>query len=448
MGLLKFIKKIRKRFCVDIIENDPKYMYFKDSVIPSLKFGDIIYAERFNNDIEKESMGEGHTSGPFIVLSFDGDKVVCAYCTSNSYAKGSFQIGEDYNLFYRAKNTYATLFKLKTIDSEAYLSKHEKSLSEMDINRIKKKLCLTSSIYTYDDFGLEKDLNINFDVQFEVGDVVRYEKQCYIIIDKKDNDNYLLIPIANYDYCYSFIDFSESKIDYTVSKEAKKNKMFYRNSIPNSQMIFVMKQYKDYIKMKNKPLVDDKKKLDRGCLLQADDGLYYVFGITGNTANSFYVRCVNIGDRAISIAGKKYMPNYGRTRDFDINGKGYAILKIATEEEMDAIKASRKNYKKVKKESNSNSKSINSKNNVGNVFVCLIDNETSRYMIYTENNNSYCVITVSSLLSGGNLEITELPKYMVKRTDNITTNELRTIKNNLLRANSSKLSKKLLNKLH
>lgn len=109
MGLLALIRKKKECFSEDTIKNDPKYRNFIDNIIPSLKFGDIIYAERFNNDIEKEWMGEGHTTGPFIVISFDGDKVVGAYCTSNPNVKGGFEIGEYYYLFSREKRSY-TLF--------------------------------------------------------------------------------------------------------------------------------------------------------------------------------------------------------------------------------------------------------------------------------------------------------------------------------------------------
>ena len=442
MSLLEFIDKIKNHFSVSSIQDDPKYKTFVDEVIPSLKFGDIVYAERFDNDIQKKQMGEGHNTGPFIVLSIDGDRIVGAFCTSNPNYKGAFQVGEYYNLFFRRKNSYATLLNSKTIDAEAFFHKHDNSLREFDKKRIMKKLCLTNSDYFYNDFCLVKKLKVDFDVEFEIGDVVYYNNYSHIIIGR-ETDQYVIIPIHNYDPRYSFVDSSVQKIDYSNAIVVDKNSLVYLNSMLESQLSVVLKNYKEHLKKKNDECKKEIKTIDRGYLLNTTDGLYYVFGVTGNMANSFAVKRVNVMDGAISIAGKKYMPSYENTRDFDMKIKNYAILSIASDEEMNQIKEAKKSYKRsIHLDSKPN------QNISGYTFVCLCDNETSRYMVYREHDDTYSVITLSSLLSGGELEMTQLPKSIVKSTKKITYDELRTIRSNLVKRNNDKMSRKLLQLLY
>lgn len=449
MGLLALIHKKKECFSEDTIKNDPKYRNFIDNIIPTLKFGDIIYAERFNNDMQKEWMGEGHTTGPFIVVSFDGDKVVGAYCTSNPNIKGGFEIGEYYYLFSRNKRSYATLLNLKTIDAEAFISKHEKRLSLTDINRLKKKICLTKTKYKYDDFCLEKDLDVDFNIEFEIGDVVSDGKNNYIIVGKTEDNKYVIIPINNYDYCYSFIDFSIAKIEYSSIKEIEKNNLIYLNSIPKSQMIIIMSKYNDYLKMKTSIINSETKKLERGCLINSTEGLYYVFGIEGNTANSFAVKKTKIIEGSISIAGKMYIPCYEKTKDFDIKLKAYDILNVASEMEMDKIKEDKKSYKKNKKEASTSKKIKHGDDSKisGELLVCLKENTSIRYIIYNEQEQAYSLIPVSPLLNG-EISTLNLPKTAVIKTNNITTEELKIIKRNLERIQSGKLAKKLLKKLY
>lgn len=445
MGLLALIKKRRECFDIDTIKNEPKYRDFVDNVIPSLKFGDIIYAERFNNEMEKEEMGEGHTTGPFIVISFDGDKVVGAYCTSNPNVKGGFEIGEYYNLFNREKRSYVSLLYSKTIDAEAYISKYEKSLSLTDINRLKKKICLTNRKYEYDDFCLKKDLNVYFDVYFEIGDVVSYEKSNYIIVDKTDN-KYVIIPINDYDSCYSFIDFSVAKIEYSNINKVEENNFIYLNSVHKSQLMIIMSQYNNYLKMKNSIMNNETKKLERGCLINGYDGLFYVFGIEGNIANSFAVKKTKLTEGTISIAGKRYIPCYEKIKDFDIKLKSYDIINVASEIEMNKIKELKKSYKKCKKETTTDNKNKYSKTD--GLVVCLKENNLIRYIIYNEEEQEYILVPVEPLLSNGEISVLNLPKSAVIKTKDLTPVEITTIEINLARVQNGKLSKRLLKKIY
>ena len=49
MGILSIFDKIKDSFGITY-SNDDKYREFVENVMPSLNFGDIIYAERFNDE--------------------------------------------------------------------------------------------------------------------------------------------------------------------------------------------------------------------------------------------------------------------------------------------------------------------------------------------------------------------------------------------------------------
>ena len=446
MKLSVLFAKIKAYFNRNKAEEDLKYKDFIENVIPSLKFGDIIYAERFNNDIEKEDMGEGHNTGPFVVISFDGDKVIGAYCTSNQCVKGGFQIGENYNLFSRDRNTYATLLRLKTIDSEAFLNIGSRNLSNSDIDRIKKKMCLTDLDIKYDDFGLEKNLDVNFNVDFEIGDVVIYSGRYYVIVEKKESTKFIIAPITGYDSRYSCIDFSQVKIDFANVKEVEMNDLFYINSIVKSQMVIIIKEYNEYIKRKSEIINSENRKLDRGCLVSLFNDLYYVYGTEGNVANSFGVKIARITGDSILIAGKRFIPCYESVKDIDIKSDSYQILGVASEEEMDEISKARKSYKKSKKEVKSNV-SVKKKKMSNELLVCLKDDKKSRYIVYDENDDMYKVISLSSLLSNHEVIIFDLPKSAFMASNNVTSTELMIIKRTLEQLHNEELSNELVKKM-
>lgn len=448
MRLLSFFTKFKKLFKKEISEDKLKYNNFVENVIPSLNFGDVIYAERFKSDIEKQQMGEGHETGPFVVVSFDNDKIIGAYCTSTETIKGGFEIGEDYDLFRRNKKSYATVFFMRTIDSEAFLQKSLQPLNYSDINKLKKKLCLTDKIQ-YDDFGLIKDLKIDVKADFEIGDVVSLGEHSYIIIKKNENDNFLILPTSNYNPHHSFVDFSKVRIDYSNAMEVEKTNFYYLNSISKTQMLIILNNYNNYKKMKDELINNKDKKLDRGCLINIfDNYYYYVYGIEGNIANTFAVERVP-SDESILITGKEYSPIYDNLKDIDIKSDTYTIIGVASEQEMVQIKEERKKYKKVQKEEtnkkNNSKKQIKNKRitlSIGTV-VCLKRDITSKYIICNKENNVYHLISVSALLKDKKIVNDMLPKSSIKRANNITSIELKLIKRKLEELGNNDLSEEI-----
>lgn len=450
MGLLSLFSKIKSFFNKNITEEELKHNDFVENVIPSLKFGDIIYAERFINDIEKKQMGEGHNTGPFVVISFDEDKIIGAYCTSTETVRGGFEIGEGYELFHRNKKTYATVFYMRTIDYEAYLHNASQHLNINDINKLKKKICLTNKIQ-YDDFGLLKDLETDINIDYEIGDIVTCGGPTYIIVEKNDDDKFIIMPIKKCNPHHSYIDFSKVRIDYSNTKEVEKKDLYYLNSVNQAQMIVIMNNYNNYKKMKDEIINKKAKKLDRGCLINAFNNLYYVYGIEGNIANTFVVKKTSSCKKYVVITGEKYIPLYEKTNDIDIKSDTYTIIGLASEKEMDYIKEAKKNYKKTKKEEEArkNIKIIkqpkkNNKNKLSiGTIVCLKNDITSKYIICNEENNIYDLISLPQLLFEEEIVNIKLPKYSVRKVNNITSIELKIIKRKLEELGNKELSNEI-----
>ncbi len=441
MGLLALFNRFKKLFKPFEID-DTKYRNFVDNIIPSLKFGDVICAERFNNDLEMEDMGDGHTTGPFVVISFDNDKIIGAYCTTSASRYNSFLLGENYNLFQR--QTYVDVYRLKTIDADAYLYKSEHKLRTSDMNRIKKKLTLMHKTITYDDFGLTKEFNEKFDVTYDIGDVVAYNGQTHIIVGKKENDVFQLIPIANYDSKRSYIDFSKVTLDYSNIKENTSPHFHYLNTIATPHLKIILNKYKEYLTRKKEIISNQDKALDRGCLIFAFGGLYYVYGINGNIANAFAVKKTLLVDDMITVGGKKFLPIFDNARDINIKTDKYKILGVASESEMDQIKDAKKSYKKTIKDIKEKS---NGKRHKYNFLVSLKDNITIRYIICGEDDNNYSVISVSGLLLGHDILVYTIPKSEVVKAFYITNDELRTVKKRLQESSSNKSSSNALKRI-
>lgn len=57
-----------------------KHLLFKSN-LSFLEVGDIIWANRYLTEVEKETMEEGHQTGPFIVIRKTKRKVYALACT-------------------------------------------------------------------------------------------------------------------------------------------------------------------------------------------------------------------------------------------------------------------------------------------------------------------------------------------------------------------------------
>ena len=418
MKLPLIIRKIKELFSKKKV--DTKYIEFVEKILPSLKFGDIIYAERFNSDIEKEKLGEDHSSGPFVVVSVDNDKIVGAYLTSSDNPKYNiFQIGMGYKLFQREKKSYLSS-NLKTIDYIAFKGQKDKSLNYYDCLRLKKRFSLNDIIY-YDDFGLKKELKLDFNVNFDVGDVVGYENSKYLIISKKD-EKFEIIPFLNQNIDLRITDFSNVKMDNYTILNVKENKLKYYSSMSNKDFYEIEKEY------------ERSKKANVGDIVKVSCGLYYIYDVTCNVANSFFIE-KKVRTKGYKIKGREYELYFDSTKSFDIDEANYELKKHASDEEKKEIELERKEYLKTHRDS---IEIIRNKHRMLGKFVCLQENESRKYFILGEEARTYTVLALDKLKENHMIDICFIAKSITKEID-IDKEELELIKKELIKLNEFKI---------
>ena len=418
---------------------------FIEETLPTLKFGDIIWAQRYNNDIEKDEMGDGHITGPFIYVGRDGDKAICLYCTSSTKGKNIFQIGEDDNPGWK-KDTYVNMKKMKTIDGYAFMCESQFELSEFDVNKIKKKLALCEK-FQYDDFGLTKDYNEQINIDYDINDVVLCGGRYYVIVGKDDKGYFNMISINNYDKRYSYLDFSEATVDYSNIKKAKAKSLYYINTIANDHMAIIMSNYIDYINKKMK-LDNKSEKLFTGCVVKANKKTQYVYGMEGEYYNTFVIKPLCTQDGVV-IMGKHYEPLYEELNKINYNHDQYRLLGVASDQEIDEVKKHKKDYKK-KAKNNMNKVQKSEKvyqpaekvDRCGKV-LCLREDITKKYIVCDESKDCFSVISVNDLLLKKRIKVSEKPKKLFRDDRGLTSIELELIKRTLIQLDHEELSLKV-----
>ena len=157
MGAIKrFIDFIKHNF----LNEEKELSDFEKNVVPNLKFGDIIYAKRFYGDNDKLEFGEGHETGPFVVIKTEKNRVIGCYCTSSENCFSNMAIDEDHQLFHRTKLSFVdTCNNIRVIDEDSFLGVHVKSLSSFDKERLLKALTLNGNRY-YFEYGSAKKLEL------------------------------------------------------------------------------------------------------------------------------------------------------------------------------------------------------------------------------------------------------------------------------------------------
>ena len=223
----------------DINENS-NYKNFVENIIPNLKFGDIIYAKRYNTLEEKVKIKSGHENGPYIVIKIDNDKLICAYCSSKIQYNSFVLTGKG--------KTFVQPSSLRVIDSASYISLIYSRLNHSDKLRLMKRLTLNNNNqHTYDDHSIKKSIKINFEVDYEVFDIVKIFEKKFIIIEKV-NEKFILLPIKSYSSVYAGIKKSIIDYDNPVEIMYENLKYFiYLNTISEKQQLNVLKTFKKKI---------------------------------------------------------------------------------------------------------------------------------------------------------------------------------------------------------
>ncbi|MBO4245838.1 MAG: hypothetical protein J5892_03780 [Bacilli bacterium] len=422
MNIITLIKKLFKKHV-----DEPSD--FVTRVLPSLKFGDVIIAERFNNDIEKEEMGANHDIGPYIVVGFDNDKIIGCYCTSKNTSHWGMQIGKDYNIF--KNDTWVdTRTKIKTIDEEAFINKGYYSLNEEDKLKLNKRLTRCCPC-EYNDFGLKKRLWISEKPAFlGVRDVFKKDKNMYLII-QETTKYFKALKIEGYDYHTSSVNFNTFKIMATEYKH--KQGVTYLNTIPEAQYKTIISNYEaiQAVNAYRSKIFNDNKAV-RGSVFEFMGHLYYTYGITGDTANCFKVDHAIGGDEDYQkIDGKRFLLFFNDTLDLDLNNSTYKLKYLASEDEMDNIKEFKKDYYKkrvshLSKGKNQNNNCIYKKARLQVGDMVYQRDITKQYIILQIEGDIASIILFNDLKKD-KMKIMECELKSLKRFKNVTAMELTAI---------------------
>ena len=230
---------------------------YKERLIQSLKFGDCIFAKRYDNDIQKDRFGKGHNTGPFIVIGIDNNEIYGMYCTSTDNSNEYIEVAEDYPLF-NDKSTYVNVNRIKNISYSQFLTKIKETLSNEDINRLRKKMYLQQYRFYRDTKPYQlfkQDIKIDYDIY----DIVSYNGKLYIIIEINE-DECTLIPVDNIDKRKSHLDFYTISIDYNGTIKAKLDSLYYINTIASNDAKTIQERYDETTKArKDKSIINYPK---------------------------------------------------------------------------------------------------------------------------------------------------------------------------------------------
>ncbi len=312
-----------------------------EEAFPTLKCGDLILAKRYNTELEKEKILEGHREGPFLIIDKKGDNLICLRGTSvqpeQEFIHGYFALSNsDYTL---NKITYFNIFNLYVINKETFIKKLDE-LSIFDQNKLIKKIKLTTKNYKLTNNKLEVNLKV------QSGDVIDYLNSKYIVINIVENTLFC-VSLKTYFNDFSYDDIKN--IDFSKPIFISEDENFkYVNSIESSTFSQLLKKYREYIYCSN-----DKKIVQIGSIIFKDNKYYYIFGENENSWLTFEIsEESDYFKDGINMCNTTYYTNYD---EFIINKKdSFKLFDIVSKNDIENIKKRKKLYKKDLKSSNKN----------------------------------------------------------------------------------------------
>ena len=184
--------------------------------LSKLLIGDIVWANRYESDEEREQILKGHEIGPYIIIGFEKDEPIGVYATSRN-KKEFLLLGK----IIGEKNTYINVSKMKKITEENYRGKVPCTLSNDNLLKIKKKIYGEGNS---DYFSTE-------DISYGVGDILKSKHGYYFIIDILEG-KYIYSKIDSYSFYLNQIDFGRYK--FNLISSALKGR--YVNTISSEQL--------------------------------------------------------------------------------------------------------------------------------------------------------------------------------------------------------------------
>ncbi len=369
----------------------------------NLCVGDIIWAKRYKNEVEKFLIKKGHQESPYVVIKKVRGKVYVLQCTSNPHQKYKKMYYPLEKFIYNMnKNSYVNCLKVYELDDKQFVKKMG-SLTIKDLNQLKKQLYILS----HSNLKIKPEIEDKYlDFKLDIGDVICFNKHKYFIFDmnrkwlyvyriRKNSKKSKMVRINNMRYSFIF-----EKVEM-IKRKAK----FSLIATFNTGEVDIINKFKhQYLKRVNKK----EKNLRVGALIEYQEEKYYVYDEKDEEVLAYRVYVgedvkTNMGN--IKINGGIYKTYFAKVllKKDRLNRKGYKIIRYASYEEIEYNKKLvnlSKEERKIEKRKLFETSMLSKDKNI-NIFVPMVvlENENNKkfYLIINREKNIIEVVNINDI---------------------------------------------------
>ena len=308
----------------------------KNGDLSFLNVGDIVWAKRYKNDLEKENIKIGHRESPYVVIKNDGKNVFVLQCTSNphqeiEWKKLYYPLGRfNYKL---SKSTYILcmfVYNLKEIQYVETIG----HLSDYDLNQLKKQLTLIINSHFKIKPNIEKEY---LDYKLGIGDIVLWDGYKYYIYDF-DNDYLYVYRLRNYIKKNRNILINNTYYSFIFEKIEKlniNNNYLLVDTFNSGEIELINKYKEEYL---NELKVS--KSLRVGALIEYKNNFYYVYDLNDSFIYAYLVYTNEIKSNKLAnilINGGTYKTYFCKIyiEKDKFNNNGYKVRRCALDEEIE-----------------------------------------------------------------------------------------------------------------
>lgn len=350
--------------------------------IENIKLGDILWAKRFKNKLEKSSIPEGHQNGPFIVIKKTNKRVYALMATSKPNKTPWDLKLKISKMPINTKETYVFLGKVFIINKNNFI-KIMGNISNEDLEIIKKRLYILHNKEYKMKFITNKDLSFNYNM----GDIVTYKHKKFYI--EKVGYNYV--------YAYKLKEVRDNTKINIFNKYYEINPILNKIPINKIKLIEVVTlSQRNYIKN----ILIKIHKIEVGKLITYNKKKYFIYKMDSSGIKAILLN--NKYHTKVVIDNNRYFSNleiYNLKKD-----KKMQVKAIANNDELEKI-----------------IRLINFNESITRGF--LIKNDSNLYYVYNKENNSYNVFNVSiKKLYKYQISINNKPYYTDFKLLNISNN--------------------------
>lgn len=321
--------EIIKNFFHENFSNDNN----TESILSTIKIGDIIWAKRYNTEQEKEAIPEGHQEGPYIILGIMPEGFIACPGTSTTPKEEVYDRCIQFNNEYLLpKHTYFKMFYNHFVSNDSFIYKID-ALTNMDRKKLLKELKVKKCSHFVYENKIEKLI-----IPIEIGDIIQKQNKIYLIISE-ETDKLLCLPLNNYNKNENCIDLKS--LDFNKLMWINKNdKNYFIDFINNTKLNAILKKYREHLDN-----FYNQATLQRGSIVIYDTKYYYIYGECGSDWLMFEISKTNIDEfDELIIKNEKFYTNYKNTLTVPKNSKNLKPILLATQEEIDKIKNDKKSY--------------------------------------------------------------------------------------------------------